>query len=149
MYVSNSGFTTRQTIVAVCLYFFVFFKQKTAYEMRISDWSSDVCSSDLAGRLAAEIHRIARLDLLQPRSQRAVGHLDRQKFDLVGIGGAGDRIGAQQRPPLARQADPHPLARAAAAARRAADPGAETILVPVAYRTHLLDPKSTRLHSTP
>src|SRR3546814_4954183 len=28
---------------------FVFFKQKTAYEMRISDWSSDVCSSDLAG----------------------------------------------------------------------------------------------------
>src|SRR3546814_17768026 len=29
------------------LYLFVFFKQKTAYEMRISDWSSDVCSSDL------------------------------------------------------------------------------------------------------
>src|SRR3546814_4178961 len=29
----------------VCLFFF--FKQKTAYEMRISDWSSDVCSSDL------------------------------------------------------------------------------------------------------
>src|SRR3546814_4016104 len=28
---------------------FVFFKQKTAYEMRISDWSSDVCSSDLFG----------------------------------------------------------------------------------------------------
>src|SRR3546814_8310411 len=27
-----------------------FFKQKTAYEMRISDWSSDVCSSDLAAR---------------------------------------------------------------------------------------------------
>src|SRR3546814_3585315 len=30
----------------LCL-FFVFFKQKTAYELRISDWSSDVCSSDL------------------------------------------------------------------------------------------------------
>src|SRR3546814_3442296 len=30
----------------MCLFFF-FFKQKTAYEMRISDWSSDVCSSDL------------------------------------------------------------------------------------------------------
>src|SRR3546814_7642648 len=27
---------------------FFFFKQKTAYEMRISDWSSDVCSSDLS-----------------------------------------------------------------------------------------------------
>src|SRR3546814_3986630 len=31
-----------------------FFKQKTAYEMRISDWSSDVCSSDLLGRLILE-----------------------------------------------------------------------------------------------
>src|SRR3546814_4873353 len=31
----------------VCLFFVFFFKQKTAYEMRISDWSSDVCSSDL------------------------------------------------------------------------------------------------------
>src|SRR3546814_2363251 len=30
-----------------CVLFFFFFKQKTAYEMRISDWSSDVCSSDL------------------------------------------------------------------------------------------------------
>src|SRR3546814_5170596 len=30
-----------------CHIFFFFFKQKTAYEMRISDWSSDVCSSDL------------------------------------------------------------------------------------------------------
>src|SRR3546814_10898665 len=39
-----------------CFYMFVwccfvfFFKQKTAYEVRISDWSSDVCSSDLAPR---------------------------------------------------------------------------------------------------
>src|SRR3546814_6221402 len=31
----------------ILLVFFFFFKQKTAYEMRISDWSSDVCSSDL------------------------------------------------------------------------------------------------------
>src|SRR3546814_6786501 len=31
---------------------FFFFKQKTAYEMRISDWSSDVCSSDLVARRA-------------------------------------------------------------------------------------------------
>src|SRR3546814_3842859 len=32
--------------ICVCMYVF-FFKQKTAYEMRISDWSSDVCSSEL------------------------------------------------------------------------------------------------------
>src|SRR3546814_10414935 len=36
---------------------FVFFKQKTAYEMRISDWSSDVCASDLD---AGEIGRLFR-----------------------------------------------------------------------------------------
>src|SRR3546814_9077437 len=46
--------------------FFFFFKQKTAYEMRISDWSSDVCSSDLVidhGRL--DLAPIS--DLAQPR----------------------------------------------------------------------------------
>src|SRR3546814_2224002 len=37
----------------VCTLYVFFFKQKTAYEMRISDWSSDVCSSDLAGNRAA------------------------------------------------------------------------------------------------
>src|SRR3546814_2049083 len=34
-------------LLAFILVLFFFFKQKTAYEMRISDWSSDVCSSDL------------------------------------------------------------------------------------------------------
>src|SRR3546814_3645360 len=34
-------------IVFYCQLSFFFFKQKTAYDMRISDWSSDVCSSDL------------------------------------------------------------------------------------------------------
>src|SRR3546814_6184051 len=45
--------------VRVCWVFF-FFKQKTAYEMRISDWSSDVCSSDLhraRARAAPRPHR--------------------------------------------------------------------------------------------
>src|SRR3546814_4943356 len=36
--------------MSACLFLFFFFKQKTAYEMRISDWSSDVCSSDLVGQ---------------------------------------------------------------------------------------------------
>src|SRR3546814_14470342 len=35
-------------VVVYCVVFF--FKQKTAYEMRISDWSADVCSSDLSSR---------------------------------------------------------------------------------------------------
>src|SRR3546814_4442139 len=36
-----------------CSFIVFFFKQKTAYEMRISDWSSDVCSSDLEGCIEA------------------------------------------------------------------------------------------------
>src|SRR3546814_4697794 len=35
----------------MCVCYVFFFKQKTAYEMRISDWSSDVCSSDLGEKL--------------------------------------------------------------------------------------------------
>src|SRR3546814_1141224 len=41
------------------LFVFFFFKQKTAYEMRISDWSSDVCSSDL-GSTNADLIALAR-----------------------------------------------------------------------------------------
>src|SRR3546814_10588588 len=43
--------------ICLCLFLFdvfiFFFKQKTAYEMRISDWSSDVCSSDLVMKMLA------------------------------------------------------------------------------------------------
>src|SRR3546814_8688806 len=61
--------------------FFFFFKQKTAYEMRISDWSSDVCSSDLVSqaradrqpdRLAARLLRDAQMAVGVRRSHRAV-----------------------------------------------------------------------------
>src|SRR3546814_14430309 len=45
----------------VCLSFF-FFKQKTAYEMRISDWSSDVCSSDLR-----QLRRVEHDDAVFPQ----------------------------------------------------------------------------------
>src|SRR3546814_2162299 len=52
---------------------FFFFKQKTAYEMRISDWSSDVCSSDLKlaalDRVRENIQNVpgGPPDVLQPR----------------------------------------------------------------------------------
>src|SRR3546814_8168540 len=39
------------------MFCFFFFKQKTAYEMRISDWSSDVCSSDLGRQFGADVER--------------------------------------------------------------------------------------------
>src|SRR3546814_8791431 len=50
------------TDIAYCLVgSFFFFKQKTAYEMRISDWSSDVCSSDLGRAPNRTITNHARL----------------------------------------------------------------------------------------
>src|SRR3546814_4054984 len=50
-------------------YTFFFFKQKTAYEMRISDWSSDVCSSDLVPRHVPGRSAGRRLQTLWPRSE--------------------------------------------------------------------------------
>src|SRR3546814_3392194 len=46
-----------------------FFKQKTAYEMRISDWSSDVCSSDLIAKLQ-EFSRPVYEEIAKKRNQK-------------------------------------------------------------------------------
>src|SRR3546814_5751462 len=43
------------SLILLFLLCFFFFKQKTAYEMRISDWSSDVCSSDLGGMAMIQV----------------------------------------------------------------------------------------------
>src|SRR3546814_14609401 len=53
-------------IVSSCTFYCVFFfKQKTAYEMRISDWSSDVCSSDLIPLgIAKAVRDGSRFDIL-------------------------------------------------------------------------------------
>src|SRR3546814_4487227 len=48
-----------------------FFKQKTAYDLRISDWSSDVCSSDLVYQEKASAASAER-----PKLKRAIGALD-------------------------------------------------------------------------
>src|SRR3546814_8718847 len=63
--------------------FFFFFKQKTAYEMRISDWSSDVCSSDLE-KLAAEAAptRAQWLELARSEDLRQV---IRRAFDALQV----------------------------------------------------------------
>src|SRR3546814_5967304 len=56
---------------------FFFFKQKTAYEMRISDWSSDVCSSDLD-----RDQRGGRGAVVDPPQDRLAVIADRQAVDL-------------------------------------------------------------------
>src|SRR3546814_1122097 len=59
--------------------FFFFFKQKTAYEVRISDWSSDVCSSDLltifrrcGERVSIYDESVSRLTRAMPARRAAV-----------------------------------------------------------------------------
>src|SRR3546814_7643075 len=74
------------------LFAFFFVKQKTAYEMRISDWSSDVCSSDLEPRRrmggARRTGECGRADLYRDAAERVcrqgrrnVSPLDRRHTD--------------------------------------------------------------------
>src|SRR3546814_27029 len=63
-------------LLLLSIVFFFFFKQKTAYEMRISDWSSDVCSSDLYLPSRAGERQITELvehDQVEPRQLRRQG----------------------------------------------------------------------------
>src|SRR3546814_8664082 len=56
--------------------FVFFFKHKTAYEMRISDWSSDVCSSDLYVNARSELAGEFRHGVEQVRDEADVGDLE-------------------------------------------------------------------------
>src|SRR3546814_1487658 len=56
-------------------FFFFFFKQKTAYEMRISDWSSDVCSSDLPCHVRRLRCAMLSADRVERNQQAAPQHI--------------------------------------------------------------------------
>src|SRR3546814_6926838 len=86
-------------VYSCCFYVFFFFKQKTAYEMRISDWSSDVCSSDLLAleiEIAADMederqggrHRDAQPNLKDGAAKRLDAHRPHaaRRRDAVGPG---------------------------------------------------------------
>src|SRR3546814_290448 len=63
-----------------------FFKQKTAYEMRISDWSSDVCSSDLDGRDEAQQgHDQRNLEVKRAAGADAEGQQQQHGIDVEGV----------------------------------------------------------------
>src|SRR3546814_12962016 len=87
-----------------------FFKQKTAYEMRISDWSSDVCSSDLrearrVERVVGERGQLHRPDRDAPHQQDR-GRPLREEPD-----GAGEAAQAARRDAVGRQARKLPPGR--------------------------------------
>src|SRR3546814_14368253 len=89
----------------MCCCFFFFFKQKTAYEMRISDWSSDVCSSDLQPLVREPCLSVGRrADDLFPRHHRAQarravgGQPARDPGGGRGAAAAGGKPGANRAP---------------------------------------------------
>src|SRR3546814_1473973 len=82
-------------ICFVCFTFFFFFKQKTAYEMRISDWSSDVCSSDLQIVLLCDVRDLPALFAPPPTRRR--GDIATVKADRAGMRGELSAEGTQQR----------------------------------------------------
>src|SRR3546814_3032952 len=83
--------------MAVYYFLFVIFKQKTAYEMRISDWSSDVCSSDLPGELRPIFTTRVRREIVELSGTDSAGRLKiiEAAFDL------GEIAAADAREPLA------------------------------------------------
>jgi len=86
-----------------------------------------------AGGFAADQQRIAFLQMLQARSQGTVLHLDAEEFQVILIVGAGDAVGAQQRPPVDFQADHDELAVFKAQARVAGRGETEQRLVPMPH----------------
>src|SRR3546814_19068790 len=107
-------------MVTICRIMFIisrifFFKQKTAYEMRISDWSSDVCSSDLADL-------VLRLEIDALRVQTAV--ID-PRVDIE-FSEALVRMIGPSLAPVVQQVGSVPVANL----------GATALLVPLPHRQH-------------
>src|SRR3546814_16092072 len=87
---------------------FFFFKQKTAYEMRISDWSSDVCSSDLSDRAGADAREPEGPERHRPgHGGGAADHLLRRGSRLHGADAGGGEGRPQRRRRAADPADLH------------------------------------------
>src|SRR3546814_6327946 len=123
-------------VICECLWFvfyFFFFKQKTAYEMRISDWSSDVCSSDLAGlprrggdeagdrpRRPRRAERQLRHRQGDPAARRETGdRRDPRAARCESVAGTVDRGPHRQH----RRCGPQPFAVGGPRARRGRRPG--------------------------
>src|SRR3546814_7676520 len=112
------------------LCWFFFFKQKTAYEMRISDWSSDVCSSDLEQQV------------------RTFDHFANTVAVFLGGLAANFRIGPGPQTTRDLDAELDLIGRHAAFEMIAIGIGAHEVNAINAGLRHLIDRKSTRLNSS-
>src|SRR3546814_8212950 len=86
---------------------FFFFKQKTAYEMRISDWSSDVCSSDLRVALTAVFTGAAALLWLKASQQASFAQVRPAQHRPLPSYARDTRAGKERahRPPRVRRSE--------------------------------------------
>src|SRR3546814_770311 len=136
-------------IVLSVFFVFFFFKQKTAYEMRISDWSSDVCSSDLrlaTGNLLAP-HRVRLQAVYMDHRQRGAERKQRRR-----------RVAPAETEAATDEAAPHRLQAAHQADHRVVETHDRTLHAGrrvfreqrlQARKTHREERKSTRPHSCP
>src|SRR3546814_13297769 len=70
-------------MLLMCYIYIFFFKQKTAYEMRISDWSSDVCSSDLVVDVLQLEHLVIGHVRLGQQDVHMAWHAARDRMDRI------------------------------------------------------------------
>src|SRR3546814_2720912 len=128
---------------------FFFFKQKTAYEMRISDWSSDVCSSDLLGVGVGENDPAGGWFGL-PLAIPAIDQFAARRFARVGsVDHIAVRIGADRLAgPSGSQLPGGVLLPTLVLAAHLGDFNTAMPFMDRAERRTRLDRKSTRLHSS-
>src|SRR3546814_18429410 len=103
--------------------------------MRISDWSSDVCSSDLQDG-------VALFQVLQARSKRPILDLDAKEFEVFFVVRAGDAVGPHQRLAFDFQADHDEVAVMKPQGRIARGGEGKKRIVPVAHAEYALGVES-------
>src|SRR3546814_10540207 len=142
----ESIFTFVLLLCSVIVVYFFFFKQKTAYEMRISDWSSDVCSSDLPARRPRRVDRRDQAVHL-PQPARPDRHGDLAELcDPARHGRRPDAVRGLARPHQAPENGPGDLRARPPPALLDARPAAEDAVLSVAslHQRPGPDRKSTR-----
>src|SRR3546814_2574424 len=130
----------------LCLFCFFFFKQKTAYEMRISDWSSDVCSSDL---IAVEL-AVATVEAIEKLTALAVGKaaevvLPQRRAACQRVAVARHHLGHVVAHDVAHQPDEHQVHRMAQGLGRSEEHTSELqSLMRISYAVFCLKKKKKR-----
>src|SRR3546814_1944106 len=93
VYIARLWSVVGVAVVTYLLYSFLFFKQKTAYEMRISNWSSDVCSSDLLGNVELKGRALMLAVTSAERAKRGTALIKAQSAPSCDFGQVGERFG--------------------------------------------------------